>query len=164
MEAVDKDTQTNLFRLQDEHNIDTTQCHPIDGKVEEGKLYTHMKFNMKDTPTEMTQGKTDEVVIEEIKLDPKGMEIYSDGSAHVEEKTGACATIVNVEGIHIISSRSLHSDQAKNLYRTELEGIYLETKIAQEAGSKDKKWEYWCDSRSAINQFGKKHVKTSEFL
>ena len=119
---------------------------------------------MKDTPAEMTQGKPNEVVIEEIKSDPKGMKIYNDGLAHVEEKTGACATIVNTEGIHITSLRSLHSDQAKNLYRTELEGIYLGTKLAKEAGSKYKQWEYWCDSRAAITHCGKKYITTSDMV
>ena len=71
---------------------------------------------------------------------------------------------MNTEGIHITSSRSLHSDQAKNLYRTELEGIYLGTKLAEEAGSKDKQWEYWCDSRAAITQCGKKYVTTSDMV
>ena len=88
--------------------------------------------------TEVTQGNPSEVVIEEIKPEPKGTKIYSDVSAYVEVKKGACATIVNMEGKHITSSRSLHSDQAKNLYRTELEGIYLGIKLAEEAGSKDK--------------------------
>ena len=151
----EKDTQTNQFRLQDEHNIDITQCHTIDGKVEEGKLYTHMKFNMEDIPTEVNQGKPAEVVIEEIKPEPKGTKIYSDGSAYVEEKNGECATIVNKKGKNITSSRSLHSDKANNLYRTELEGIYLGTKLAEGAGSKDTQWEYWSDSRAAITQCGK---------
>ena len=69
-----------------------------------------------------------------------------------------------MEGKHITSLRSLHSDQAKNLYRTELEGIYLGTKLAKEAGSKDKQWEYRCDSRAAINQCGKKYVTTSDMV
>ena len=97
-----------------------------------------MKFNMEDKPTEVNQGKPAEVVIDEIKPEPKGTKIYSDLSAYVEEKTGACATTVNMEGIHITSLRSLHSDQAKKSYRTELEGIYLGIKLAEEAGSKDK--------------------------
>ena len=63
----EKDIQINQFRFQKEHNIDTKQCHLIDEKVEEGKLYTHMKFNMEDIPTEVAQGKPAEVVIEEIK-------------------------------------------------------------------------------------------------
>ena len=74
----EQETQTNLFQLQYDFNIDSTQFHPIDGKMEEGKVYTHMKFNIKDTPAEMTQGKPDEVVIEEINPEPKGKKIYSD--------------------------------------------------------------------------------------
>ena len=50
------------------------------------------------------------------------------------------------------------------MYRTELEGIYLGTKIAEEAGSKDKQWEYLCDIRSAITQCGKKYVTTSDIV
>ena len=78
----EKDNQINQFSFQQEHNID------IDGKVEEGKLYIHMKFNMEDIPTEETQGKPAEVVLEKIKPDPKGTKIYSDGSDYVEEKKG----------------------------------------------------------------------------
>ena len=34
----EKDNQINQFKFQKEHNIDTRQCHPIDGKVEEVNL------------------------------------------------------------------------------------------------------------------------------
>ena len=96
---------------------------------------------MEDIPTEESQGKPSGVVIEEIKPEPKGTKIYSNGSAYVEEQRGACAAIVNMEGRHAAATRSLNSDQAKNSYRTELEGIYLGTKIAVEAGSTDNQWE-----------------------
>ena len=114
-----------------------------------------MKYNMEEIPKEESQGKPYEIVIEEIGPETTGTKIYSNGSAYVEEQKGACAAIVNTEGKNIASLRSLHSDQAKNSYRTELEGIYLGTKLAEEAVSKDKQWEYWCDSRAAITQCGK---------
>ena len=49
--------QINQFKIQREQNVDTRQCHPIDGKVEEGRLHTHMKYNMVDELKEGSQGK-----------------------------------------------------------------------------------------------------------
>ena len=43
-------------------------------------------------------------------------------------------------------------------------GIYIGTKLAEEAGSKDKQWEYWCGSRAAITQCGKKYATTSDIM
>ena len=94
-----------------------------------------MKYNMMYELKEGSQGKAKEQLVEEIEPETKGAKIYSDGLAHVEEQRGACAAIVNMEGRHAAATISLHSDQAKNSYRTELEGIYLGTKIAVEAGS-----------------------------
>ena len=82
--------------------------------------------------------KHDVVEIDKITPDSEGTKIYSDGSAQVEEKRGACAAIVNTTGQHIASSRSLQNDQAKKPYRTELEGLYLGTRLAAGAGSDDR--------------------------
>ena len=75
---------------------------------------------MNDIVVERTKVKQDAVEIDEITPDPKGTKIYSDGSARVEKKIGACAAIVNTAGQHIVSLRSLHNNQAKHSYRTEL--------------------------------------------
>ena len=64
--------------------------------------------------------KQDVVEIDKITPESEGTKIYSDGSSRVEEKRGACVAIVNTTGQHIVSSRSLHNDQAKNSYQTEL--------------------------------------------
>ena len=141
-QRYEQGNQTNSFRFQNEHSIDIKQCHHIDGKVEGEKLYTHMKFNMNNIPAERTKVKPDAVEIDEITPDPKGTKIYSDGSARVEEKIGACAAIVN----------TADNDQAKNSYRKELEGLYLGTRLAEGAVIEDKQWECWCDSRAAITQ------------
>ena len=61
----------------------------------------------------------------------------------MEEQRGACAAIVNTEGKNVAVTRTLHSEQAKNSYRTELEVVYLGTKLAVEAGSMDKQWDFY---------------------
>ena len=127
-------------------------------------MYTHMKYNMRDIAVEKIEVKQDVVEIDKITPDLEGTKIYSDGSAQVEEKRGACAAIVSTAGQHIASSRSLHNDQAKNLYRTELERLYLDTMLAAGAGRKDRQWEYWCDSRAAITQCGKKYITTKDMV
>ena len=82
----------------------------------------------------------------------------------MEEQRGACAAIVNTEGKHVAAARTLHSEQAKKSYRTELEGIYLGTTLAMEAGSTDKQWEFLTDSRAAVTQCEKKHLTTGDML
>ena len=134
------DNKTKQFRYKREQEIDVGKCHPINGKVEEGRLYMHMKFNIMNEPKEGSQGKAKEQMIEEIEPEQIETKIYSDGSAHVEEQRGACAAIVNTEGKHVVAMRTLHSEREKNSYRTELEGIYLGTTLAMEAGSTDKQW------------------------
>ena len=75
--------QTNSFHFQSERSIDIRQCHPIDGKVEGDRLYTHMKYNMNDIAVEKSEMKQNSVEIDEITPDYEGTKIYSDGSARV---------------------------------------------------------------------------------
>ena len=75
-----------------------------------------MKYNMNDIAVEKSEMKQNTVEIDEITPDYEGTKIYSDGSARIEEKRGACAAIVNTKGHHFASSRSLHNDQAKKFY------------------------------------------------
>ena len=67
-------------------------------------------------------------------------------------------------GKNFASSRSLHNNQEKNSYRTELEGLYLGTRLTVGAGSEDRQWEYWCDIRAAITQCGKKYITTKDMI
>ena len=56
--------------------------------------------------------------------------IYSDGSAHVETRKGACATIISFDGKHFIHTRALRGDQGKKSYHNEMEKTYLGTSTA----------------------------------
>ena len=136
------DKQTNSFHFHSKRSIDIRQCHPIEGKVAGDRCYTHMTYNMTDISMVTDEMKQNTVEIDEITPDFEGTKIYSDGSAKIEERRGACAAIVNTKRHHFASLSSLHKDQAKNSYQTELEGLYLGTRIAAEAGSKDTQWEY----------------------
>ena len=105
-----------------------------------GKLYKNIMYNIMSEIKERIQEIAKEQTVEEIEPEKIGTKIYRDGLAHVEEQRGACAAIVNTQGKNVAATRTLHSEQAKNSYRTELECIYLGTKSAVDAGSKDKQW------------------------
>ena len=55
-------------------------------------------------------------------------------------------------------------DQGKNSYYAEFEGIYLGSQIAGGGGNKDKRWEFWTDSKAAIVQCGKKFLSTRDMM
>ena len=99
--------------------VDAHECHPISGKFEVERLYTHLKYNMVWS-VKIKNGK----IIEQTKLEvePKKTEtkIYSDVLAHVEDWRGACAVIVNKKGKHFVATRALAQDRWKNSYRKEL--------------------------------------------
>ena len=76
-------------------------------------------YNMMSEMMEGIQENAKEQTVEEIEPEKIGTKIYSDGSAHVEEKRGACAAIVNKEGKHFAAMRALDIEQAKKSYRTE---------------------------------------------
>ena len=65
---------------------------------------------------------------------------------------------------NVAATRALHSKQEKNSYRMELEGIYLGTKLAVEAGSTDQQWNFWTDIRAAITQCEKRHLTTNDMV
>ena len=73
------DKQANSFHFQREWSIDIRQCHPIDGKVEGDRMYTHMKYNMSDIVLEKSEVKQGVFEIDEITPDSEGTKIYSDG-------------------------------------------------------------------------------------
>ena len=74
------------------------------------------------------------------------------------------AAIVNTEGKLFAATRALHSEQAKNSYRTKLEVIDQGTKLSVEAGSTDKQWNFWTDSRAAITKCEKRHLTTNDMV
>ena len=75
---------TNSFHFHSETSIDIRQCHPIEGRVEGDRFYTHMKYNMADVVMTNDDMKLQPAEIDEIKPDCEGTKIYSDGSARIE--------------------------------------------------------------------------------
>ena len=124
----------------------------------------HFKYNMVCSAKEKNNEKISGQNQMEIDPEKKGTIIYSDGSAYVEDQKGKCAVIVNTNGKHFVAMRALAQYQGRNSYRTELEGIYLGTKVAGTSSSKDRQWNYWTDSDVSITQCEKKHLTTNDMV
>ena len=56
----------------------------------------------------------------EIEAETEQTRIYSDGSAHIDDSRGACATIVSLGKRHHVQTRALRGEQWKNYYCAEL--------------------------------------------
>ena len=132
--------------------------HPCDGKIEGKWLYSHYKYNMCEIVNDQQQETQVLPTDIEIKAESEQTEIYSDGSVHSNVRKGACATIVSTGQRHYVQTLSLRGEQGKSSYRTELEGVYLGTKIAAEVDQGGTEWSYWTDSMSVIMQCGKKFI------
>ena len=118
--------------------IDVHECHPISEKVEGERLYTNFRHNRVQSIKGSSNGKIIEQTQLEVDPEETVTSMYSDGSAHVEGCRGACTAIVNTKVKHFMVIRSLAQYRGKNSYRTELEGIYLGTKIAVLSESTDR--------------------------
>ena len=144
--------------------VDIRECHPVEGQVDGQTFYTHFKYNMEKDQKQNFHGKIDETIISEVEPHETGTHIYSEGSALIEGRKGACTTIVNKNGKHFVETRSLTKDQGKNSFRAELEGIYLGTKTEAGGGNSDKEWKFWTDSKSAIVQCEKRYFNTGDMM
>ena len=142
--------------------IDNKQGHPCDGKVKGNWLYTHHKYNLCKMISDHQQGTQVRPTEIEIKTELEQTRIYSDGSAHSDDKKGACATIVSSGKKHYVQTLSLRGEQGKSSYRAELEGIYLGTKTASAVYQSGTEWSYWTDRMLAIMQCGKQHLSTKD--
>ena len=141
-----------VFEKEGITKVDTRKCHPVEGRIENHMVYTHFKFNITEDHEQTNPNRTEVVTINEVEPQEVGTHIYSDGSSHMEQRQGACAAIVNKGGKHFVGTRSLLKDQGKNSYCAELEGVFLGSQIAGEGGNKDKRWDFWTDSKAAIVQ------------
>ena len=154
--------QDGQYKESAKYISNITHGHPCDGKIEGQWLFSHYKYNMWEIANDQQQ--ETQVLLSDIEItaESEQTEIYSDGLVHSNARKGACSTIVSTGQRHYVQTLLLRGEQGKSSYRTELEGIYLGTKIAAKVDQGGTEWTYWTDGMLAIMQCGKQQLSTKD--